>query len=227
MAALGVFAGHRLSNDTRDKRGRIDDAGPVEIASLDAAAAGSSGLPTPVASTRKGSAKGNPSVTPTPSVSGAPVAQGGLAGTGAPLADSCICLATHEGGTTGVCHPQQARAPVCQCKRKDHANMCWASYKKEGQDRSILCPERKRTMESSSRDGDACTAFPESMSIVKNPDGGKSFPLTSTGPAETGQLETCNRCPGPGFAYPRTPGAPCVGIASGSGSRVEGKVVCN
>lgn len=79
-------------------------------------------------------------------------------------------------------------------------------------------------MPSSAREGDPCVGFPMVVSTVKNAEG-KAVSRTSTQPQESGKLDVCNRCPESRPAYPRTPGAPCVGI-SPNGARVQGKVLC-
>lgn len=221
IAGAGVVAGHWLS------RGAAGDAGPALAPPADGAATvgGSTGPSAGSAATSAGSAA--TSTAKPPPVAGKAQGETGaaeLAGTGPPVSDGCICNAEHEEGISGVCHPQLARAPVCQCIVPSGPNLCWVAFSKDGSGGNSLCPERSRPMPSSAREGDPCVGFPMVVSTVKDAEG-KSISRTSTEAARSGKLDVCDRCPGAGRVYPRTPGAPCVGI-SPNGARVRGKVDC-
>ena len=214
IAVIGAVVGHQLSTagavDAGAATAPLDGAPAARAAEASADAAATLATASPKAPGKTGAS--SPSTTVTAS---------GIAGTGPPVKDGCICIAEHEGGTTGVCHPQVVHTPACRCKLPGSTTLCWVAYDKGG---PAQCPERARAMPASVRDGEPCVGFLEVTTSTKTATGFVEH--TSTEPARSGVLDACDRCAGSGRTYPRTHGAPCVGIAPPTGTRVQGKVNC-
>ena len=140
-----------------------------------------------------------------------------------PVERGCRCDAqTAPAGSThslweGLCHPAQVRNPSCFCN-PDQGRLCWVPFEPT-RELDKACPERLRTLPASSRDGEACTGY---LVETKDRDGA---PASWADTKAQGRL-VCNRCE-TRLVYPRTPGAPCIGVSNRTGARVEGRIDCS
>ena len=219
IGGAGIVIGHKLTVDQPGEAGAARAPGSA----LDAAPPVDAQAPAPSESPKAarpsaGQPRSSAAVPPASSTPASTV----QAGLGPPVPGGCRCDAVlpDRVATAGLCHPGAATAsPSCKCQ-VGAFEACWKPFAANAD----TCPERFRTMDPSATNGQACTAF-----LIhgrdRPADAGADFKDVVADVASPGRLASCNRC-SENRLYPRTNGASCVGIASSTGQRFEGRVVC-
>lgn len=135
-----------------------------------------------------------------------------------PVENGCVCV-PDTWPTTSLCHPEQIHAPRCRCHLGTRS--CWVPFPRTPVPHGgTACPEPRRELPTSSREGDACVAY-----VVRSYVSGGAESEGAEGSPVEGVLDACQRC-APGRVWRGREGAPCEGIRSGTGERARGKIRC-